>query len=429
MWKVGQMNPGDEILLSPVSVCEAMSLDMNLRDSINNLSPLKEMDFKAKIYDPILGDIGSNGTKILFRQSGDRALLLDFGDADFDIRSSFRVHGLMYAHRKVPIHGVIELTPGARSLQVLYDASIRQEAIVSALQSAASTLPSDLFTSGIPSRTFNLPLAFEHSTSLAAVERYSNTIRSKAPWLPSNVDFLRRINGLETKEDVNNVLLSATYLVVGLGDVFFGSPCAVPLDPRHRLFGMKYNPSRSFTPESTVGVGGQYLCIYGIDSPGGYQLVGRTVPIWNRWAKEGHPWMFNVFDQIRFYPVSEQVLDDARAFGEVEKLVTVVDGKFDLGAYEIWLQMHEDDTLDVTKKRWQSLNDSDAVAQDLQHPPPPPVMVNRSNKENVKCSENGIALRSEVAGKCWKSSINVGETVRKGQTLVSFILRDRDAPS
>ena len=253
MWKLGQMLPGDEILLSPVSVGEAMSLSSNLSQSIRDASPMKEIKLKGEIADPILGHIDSNSTKIVCRQAGDRALLLEFGEADFDIHNSFRIYGFMETHGKSPISGVMELTPGVRALHVLYDPAIRQEEILASLRAAASTLSSDIFTVGMPSRTLSLPLAFEHSSSLKAVERYSKTIRSDAPWLPSNVDFLRRINGLDTKKDVNNILLSATYLVVGLGDVFFGSPCAVPLDPRHRLFGMKYNPSRSFTPEGAVG--------------------------------------------------------------------------------------------------------------------------------------------------------------------------------
>ncbi|WP_163361612.1 carboxyltransferase domain-containing protein, partial [Enterobacter hormaechei] len=63
-------------------------------------------------------------------------------------------------------------------------------------------------------------------------------------------------------------------------------------------------------------------CIYGMDSPGGYQLVGRTLPIWNKFLKNpqftaGEPWLLRFFDQVRFYPVSEQELDEQReAFRE-----------------------------------------------------------------------------------------------------------------
>lgn len=74
-------------------------------------------------------------------------------------------------------------------------------------------------------------------------------------------------------------------MVLGLGDVYLGAPCAVPIDPRHRLLTSKYNPARTYTAEGTVGIGGVYMCVYGMDSPGGYQLVGRTVPIWNNFLK------------------------------------------------------------------------------------------------------------------------------------------------
>ena len=53
-----------------------------------------------------------------------------------------------------------------------------------------------------------------------------------------------------------NGVLDADYLVLGHGDVFLGSPCAVALDSRHHLAGTKYNPSRSYTPRSAVGLGG-----------------------------------------------------------------------------------------------------------------------------------------------------------------------------
>ena len=73
------------------------------------------------------------------------------------------------------------------------------------------------------------------------------------------------------------------YLVLGLGDVYLGAPVATPLDPRHRLVTTKYNPARTWTPENAVGIGGAYLCIYGMEGPGGYQFVGRTVQVWNRY--------------------------------------------------------------------------------------------------------------------------------------------------
>ncbi len=59
-------------------------------------------------------------------------------------------------------------------------------------------------------------------------------------------------------------------------DVYLGAPCAVPVDPRQRLVVPKYNPARTVTPEGAVGIGGAYMCIYPMESPGGYQLVRGT---------------------------------------------------------------------------------------------------------------------------------------------------------
>jgi len=52
-----------------------------------------------------------------------------------------------------------------------------------------------------------------------------------------------------------------------------------------------------------AGIGGSYMCIYPMDSPGGYQLVGRTLPIWNTFGRTGpftadKPWLLEFFDQV-----------------------------------------------------------------------------------------------------------------------------------
>ena len=51
-----------------------------------------------------------------------------------------------------------------------------------------------------------------------------------------------------------------------------------------------------------VGIGGAYMCIYGMEGPGGYQFVGRTVPVWSRHrpfrqTTAERPWLLRWFDQ------------------------------------------------------------------------------------------------------------------------------------
>lgn len=52
---------------------------------------------------------------------------------------------------------------------------------------------------------------------------------------------------------VRRIVFEASYLVLGLGDVYLGAPCAVPVNPMHRVVTTKMNPARTFTHEGTVG--------------------------------------------------------------------------------------------------------------------------------------------------------------------------------
>jgi hypothetical protein len=63
-------------------------------------------------------------------------------------------------------------------------------------------------------------------------------VRPDAPWCPSNIEFIRRINGLASIDDVRRIVFDASYLVLGLGDVYLGAPVATPLDPRRFAIGM-----------------------------------------------------------------------------------------------------------------------------------------------------------------------------------------------
>lgn len=264
MWKLGQVRPGDNIRLQPITVERAFELNAELLRAIKHLTPLPSLDRAeagpiASIPGAtVLGTIYHNEQKILVRQAGDCAVLLDFGDASgFDLRQSFEILAFSQHHQtQQAIPGVEELTPGVCTLHVRYAPGIAPQTILDRL---ALHVRSYAVPEKVPSRRVRLPLAFDDAVTRAAVRRYAATIRTGAPWLPSNVDFLAQLNGIG-RDALRGILESSEFLVLGLGDVYLGSPCAVPLDPRHRLFGSKYNPSRTFTPRGAVGIGGQYMC-------------------------------------------------------------------------------------------------------------------------------------------------------------------------
>ncbi|KAH7367204.1 urea amidolyase [Plectosphaerella cucumerina] len=423
MWKLGQMRPGDTVTFRVVDAEEALRMDAALDEAIVNLTPFDTLPETLPSTDivpaALLGDIGTNGRHILCRQAGDRAMLLDFGEDDFSLRTSFEIYSFIDRHTHHPIPDILELTTGVRSLHVQYTSGTPPSTILSHLrQHEHASLPSFL-----PSRVFHLPIALDDSVCRAAIDRYTATIRSSAPWLPSNTAFLRDLNDLPSSEAVTALLLEATYLVVGLGDVFLGSPCAVPLDPRHRLLGTKYNPSRSFTPRGAVGVGGNYMCIYGMDSPGGYQLVGRTLPIWDDLlaaasSSDGStkPWMFRLFDRIRFYAVPEAELDAAIASpGRGSFLVRVEEGIVDLDEYETWLSDNKTDIDAVVSARERAFLAAPFLEELLK---PYEARPEKGHGPSGDVEVGGERVRAQLPGRCWRCAVAEGDTVEVGDALL-----------
>jgi urea carboxylase len=229
-------------------------------------------------------------------------------------------------------------------LQIHYDSRrLPESKLLDALAAAEQELP-PIDDVVVPTRVVHLPLSWDDPETQLAIQKYAQLVRKDAPWCPSNIEFIRRINGLGSTEDVKRIVFDASYLVLGLGDVYLGAPVATPVDPRHRLVTTKYNPARTWTPENAVGIGGAYMCIYGMEGPGGYQFVGRTLQVFNRFKQTRHfkddkPWLLRFFDQVRFYPVSaEELLEMREAFPHGQVDVKIEEGSFALRDYERLLE-------------------------------------------------------------------------------------------
>ncbi|KAF2012988.1 urea amidolyase [Aaosphaeria arxii CBS 175.79] len=424
MWKFGQMLPGDRVRLRSVSLHDALELSKAVEQSIAELSPLAAQAYQeasvSTLIDPVVKEIRHAGRFIRCCQSGDRALLLEFGEEDdFTLRQTFHVMTFMEKHRKYPMTGVRELTPGVRSIHVRVDENMPLDQVLDALVAHESSLGTEI-PSRLPSRIVKMPLAFDDEKSRKAIARYSSTIRSSAPYLHSNIEFLQKLNGLDSVNEVETTLYDGTFLVLGLGDVYLGSPCAIPLDPRHRLFGTKYNPSRSFTPRGAVGIAGQYLCIYATDSPGGYQLVGRTVPIWEDFhgsELNGEvPWMFSLLDQIQFYPIAEDELSAAERNGTAVDLINISNTTLDLEDYERWLKENEEDIIAVREQRMNAVHKADFYEDLLK---PYELTVNGANSRlGSDESVPGERVKARLPGRCFRCAVEEGDEVRSGQPLI-----------
>ncbi len=327
--------------------------------------------------------------------------------------------------RRNPVEGVLDLSPGVRSLQVNFDSRrLPLALLIDILGQAERELP-EIDDMELETRVIRMPLAFDASSTRAAIDKYRQSVRSTAPWLPSNVEFIRRINGLASVEDVSRAIFDAKYLVLGLGDVYLGAPCAVPLDPRHRLVTTKYNPARTWTAEGEVGIGGVYMCIYGMESPGGYQLVGRTVPVWNTYKrtaefKPGSPWLLRFFDQVQFYPMAEaELLEFRQEFLRGRVQLEVVKQPFSVRNYHRFLQQEagaiatfkarQQAAFDDERDRWAA--DGSAAVAAVDDPAPEPT-------DEVVLPPGGRLVSSPIAGSVWAVPAKPGDQVVAGQKLV-----------
>jgi urea carboxylase len=402
-WKLGQLRPGDTVRFLPVA---------------DDTSP------RPAIVD---GGVLARDGDVTYRRSGDDNLLVEFGPMQLDLALRIRVHALMEAVGAADLDGVTDLTPGIRSLQIQTNPTLlpQPELLTAVRRIVASLPPTDELV--VPSRTIHLPLSWDDPATREAIARYMAGVRDDAPWCPWNIEFIRRVNGLDSPADVYDTVFAAEYLVLGLGDVYLGAPVATPLDPRHRLVTTKYNPARTWTAENSVGIGGAYLCVYGMEGPGGYQFVGRTTQVWSPWQQRGafepgSPWLLRFFDRIKWYPVDADELLSLRADIVSGRFVPRVEhGTFSLAEYEAFLSEHADPIAEFRTRQqtafaaeraaWEEAGEF-TRAETASTPPAAPA--------EIDVPEGGHLIEAEFAASVWQVNVRPGDRVTTGQPLLTL---------
>ncbi|MFD4292204.1 urea carboxylase [Rhodococcus sp. NPDC058532] len=424
-WKLGQIRPGDAVRFVPVTDAAAARLRSS---NLLRAATLPPSDARSWTSDGgILGrrDAILDRPAVAYLRGGDDNILVEYGAMELDLGLRMRVHALSEALAERRLRGLIDVTPGVRSLHLHFDPDLLPAGrLLDVLQDIEDLLPAtaDLV---VPSRTVRLPLSFDDPSIVEAIDRYRAGVRDTAPWLPSNIEFIRRINGLGSVEEVRDAVFDAEYLVLGLGDVYLGAPLAVPLDPRHRLATTKYNPARTWTPSDAVGIGGKYLCVYGMESPGGYQLVGRTVPIWSGYRQQGpfeqgKPWLFRFFDRIVWEPVTPDQLTEYRAQARAGRFnAEITDGTFALADHLRFLADNADSiaafnarqsvAFDAEKRAWHEAGEFDRVEAAAPEPELPTEIV---------LPPGAVAVEAPMVGTVWRVEVEPGHTVESGQDAV-----------
>ncbi|ACZ40222.1 5-oxoprolinase subunit B family protein [Sphaerobacter thermophilus] len=284
--------------------------------------------------------------KIVYRQAGDRFMLVEFGDMEFDLTMSFRVLGLNQALKDHGLDGLIETVPAIRSILIHYDSTrLKPDRLIQAVEDLYEQLP-PFETLTIPSRRISLPIAFNDRWTRADIARYVEHIRKDAPNIinGNNLEYGAMYNGLRDAEELMEYVMATEWWSAAIG-FFPGLPFLYPLDRRYAIVLPKYNPTRPWTPEGAVGIAGPCLAIYPVASAGGYQLFGRTIPIYDPKQRNAafaeNPILLRPGDRVTFGPrVTDEELIEIReaVYNGTYEYQIDHDATFDVGEYLRFLE-------------------------------------------------------------------------------------------
>lgn len=188
-----------------------------------------------------------------------------------------------------------------------------------------------------------------------------------------------------------------------------------------------------------MGIGGSYMCVYPMDSPGGYQLVGRTLPIWNTFGRSkpfspDHPWLLKFFDQVKFFRVSEQELDVAREkFSAGRYDLKIESTTFDLFGYNEFLVSVQGDVAALKQRQRAAMEvqlglEEESLERLAIEAAGKPAQNSAADSDEAEEHIGGIKVIAPFSASVWEIKVKVGDTVAKGQTLIVLEAMKMESP-
>lgn len=208
------------------------------------------------------------------------AVLIHFGHKN----QNLKVQNAIFQIECFPFPGLRELVPAYQTLTVYYDPFIVNGAFpFEKVKIHLETILKSLNTTTVTSNRFiEIPVCYE------------------SEFAPDLID-LAASNNLTVEEAVQ-LHSSVIYDVMFIG-FSPGFPFLSGLDDRLH-FPRKMVP-RLKVHQGSVGIAGKQTGIYSLDSPGGWQIIGRT-PIKLFKIKNEPPTLLKAGDKVKFYPISQK---------------------------------------------------------------------------------------------------------------------------
>ena len=228
---------------------------------------------------------------VRFLPAGDTALVVEL-EAEIRLDVNARVRALEHLLARGSVPGVVETVPSFRSLLVYYDP--RRSSYQKLCEAISALLPQVAATRLPPARCVELPCCYDD------------------PELGFELSAAADRLGLSSAQLVE-LHCGAQYHVYFLGFAP-GQPYMTGMPDRLTI--PRLATPRTKTPAGSVGIGGVQCCIYSVESPGGFWVLGRTpVRIFQPIAEE--PILLRPGDCVRFRPIDRRECD--RIAADVER--------------------------------------------------------------------------------------------------------------
>jgi len=211
--------------------------------------------------------------------AGDAALIVQFAER-IDPAINARAIAMADALRALPLPGLLDVVPTFRSVAIYFDPlQTERDRLIERLRALASVEPLPVREAEAPIR---IPVRYggEFGPDLADVARFASASES----------------------DVVALHTSATYRVFMLGFLpgfaYLGTVDARIAAPRRAT-------PRTNVPAGSVAIAGPQTGIYPSDTPGGWQIVGRT-PVRLFDLARSEPCLLKAGDTVQFFPTDPQ---------------------------------------------------------------------------------------------------------------------------
>lgn len=210
--------------------------------------------------------------------AGDRALVIEFGDI-IEEQTNSKIRSFTLAMEREGIEGIIEIIPTYRSLMVIYEPmTIGLDELINKMKAIEAKMDELKLQEA---KVIEIPTLYggEYGPDISFVAEHNNI----------------------SIDEVIKTHTSSEYLIYMIGFTP-GFPYLGGMDDK--IATPRLQVPRTKIPAGSVGIAGKQTGIYPIESPGGWQLIGRTpVRLYDPYRKE--PVLLNAGDYIKFVPIDE----------------------------------------------------------------------------------------------------------------------------